>query len=671
MPAYYSGLRNFHFLERILTERTALSVLDWVYTFVTRPSSGYRHLCSLFLVYKQNYSSATSITNWFDIVPDHRQISHGGQILPSKTCMELWPEPDGNGVSATLPSGDLISRIHSNFTNSRKWVRPDRYYNLNENTYTSGGLGLGGFLRSKYRSVSDPKAKNPDQLVEDFRYTTLTGRKFMRLFEVSLRAALSRSCGYIVILNPRAIGIQASHIEEAVTLLRTQRVDLVMGLTSSCTEKLEATERSGSLAPAVRVHPRFQMGLYLVAVTGGNELVLGAHRLTKGVEWGTPTAAHRLWANLTAFSPRWTCVCLRDRLPEIMNFEDIPRLEPLLGLPVAHLVEDSVTVIVPIGPGHADDQLQPLEDSDIIAAPAVAGEVDIHRLHPSLEETLDLIQRNSSGLRRIQVVVIDSRPSQLAPASPSSFCHWYRPDTSKSAVYLEFRNAPLWPAQQPTQRTRLPNRGELINYAVEHYARGSVLVFLEPGVHVPFEWDTAVFQCLEQPGVGMSSFAYRLALRNKYMQRKHIGWALRCHLANWLVNRQAARLQLPTAGQPLFLYAYYLRCVGGYPKSSRLLHTIDLCLAISRRVGRVTVARSTTASAGIPTNWLLRHGAVRGAFYASLVTIARLLGTSQDELSEALVLPETRVLAKRRTLDQSSRQHKRLPLIQPDYLDGY
>nr|VZI39851.1 unnamed protein product [Spirometra erinaceieuropaei] len=444
--------------------------------------------------------------------------------------MELWPEPDGNGVSAALPSGDLISRIHSNFTNSRKWVRPDRYYNLNENTYTSGGLGLGGFLRSKYRSVSDPKAKNPDQLVEDFRYTTLTGRKFMRLFEVSLRAALSRSCGYIVILNPRAIGIQASHIEEAVTLLRTQRVDLVMGLTSSCTEKLEAAERSGSLAPAVRVHPRFQMGLYLVAVTGGNELVLGAHRLTKGVEWGTPTAAHRLWANLTAFSPRWTCVCLRDRLPEIMNFEDIPRLEPLLGLPVAHLVEDSVTVIVPIGPGHADDQLQPLEDSDIIAAPAVSGEVDIHRLHPSLEETLDLIQRNSSGLRRIQ---------------------------------------------------------------------------------------------------------------------------------------------LPTAGQPLFLYAYYLRCVGGYPKSSRLLHTIDLCLAISRRVGRVTVARSTTASAGIPTNWLLRHGAVRGAFYASLVTIARLLGTSQDELSEALVLPESRVLAKRRTLDQSSRQHKRLPLIQPDYLDGY
>ncbi|VDM00092.1 unnamed protein product [Schistocephalus solidus] len=455
----------------------------------------------------------------------------------------------------------------------------------------------------------------------------------------------------------------------------TKRVDLVMGITSSCTEKIEAAERSGSQAVTVRTHPRFQMGLYLVAVTGGNELVLGAHHLTKGVEWGTPTAANRLWANLAAFSPRWTCVCLRDRLPEIMNFEDLPRLEPLLDLPVAHLVEDSITVIVPIGPGHADDEILPLEDSDIIAAPAMAGEVDIHRLCPSLEETLDLIQRNSSGLRRIQVIVIDSRPSQVASTSPGSACHWYRPDSSKTAVYLEFRNAPVWPAQKPMQQctsnTRLPNRGELINYAVEHYARGSVLVFLEPGVHVPFEWDSAVFQCLEQPGVGMSSFAYRLALRNKYMQRKHIGWAVRCHLANWLVNRQATRLQLPTAGQPLFLYAYYLRCVGGYPKSSRPLHTIDLCLAISRRVGRVTVARSETASAGIPTNWLLRHGAVRGALYASLVTIARLLGTSQAELSEALYLSESRALAKHNSLQQDSSLHKRLPLIQPDYLDGY
>ncbi|VDN10651.1 unnamed protein product [Dibothriocephalus latus] len=46
----------------------------------------------------------------------------------------------------------------------------------------------------------------------------------MRLFEVSLRAALSQSCDYIVILNPRAIGIQARHIEVALTLLRSQKV---------------------------------------------------------------------------------------------------------------------------------------------------------------------------------------------------------------------------------------------------------------------------------------------------------------------------------------------------------------------------------------------------------------------------------------------------------------
>ncbi|VDN09114.1 unnamed protein product [Dibothriocephalus latus] len=225
------------------------------------------------------------------------------------------------------------------------------------------------------------------------------------------------------------------------------------------------------------------------------------------------------------------------------------------------------------------------------------------------------------GNTGLAVVIIDSRPSQVAPESSSTACHWYRPDASKTPIYLEFRNAPVWPSQKSTAGTRLPNRGELINYAVEHYARGSVLVFLEPGVHVPFEWDTAVFQCLEQPGVGMSSFAYRLVLRNKYMQRKHIGWAVRCHLANWLVNRQATR--------------------------------------------------TATASAGIPTNWLLRHGAVRGAFYASLVTIARLLGTSQDELSGALDLSESRALGEDGSVNQNSRQHKRLPLIQPDYLDGY
>ncbi|VDN33458.1 unnamed protein product [Dibothriocephalus latus] len=92
------------------------------------------------------------------------------------------------------------------------------------------------------------------------------------------------------------------------------QVDLVMGLTSSCTE---AAKRSGCRPIVESAHPRFQMGLYLVAATGGNELVLGAHHLTKGVEWGTPTAANRLWANLAAFSPRWNCVCLRDRLPEV------------------------------------------------------------------------------------------------------------------------------------------------------------------------------------------------------------------------------------------------------------------------------------------------------------------------------------------------------------------
>lgn len=120
-------------------------------------------------------------------------------------------------------------------------------------------------------------------------------------------------------------------------------------------------------------------------------------------------------------------------------------------------------------------------------------------------------------------------------------------------------------------------------------------LFSFSGVHLPFKWDTAVFQCLEHPGVGMSSFAYRLVLKDKYMQRKHIGWALRCFLANWLVNHHAAKYAHSFQFCfRVFVFAWIIVC-------DCLFYSLCICMCIVTRTSHAflsvrTAMRSTSVS---------------------------------------------------------------------------
>ncbi|CAH8289366.1 unnamed protein product, partial [Schistosoma turkestanicum] len=93
---------------------------------------------------------------------------------------------------------------------------------------------------------------------------------------------------------------------------------------------------------------------------------------------------------------------------------------------------------------------------------------------------------------------------------------------------------------------------------------------------------------------------------------------------------------VPIAGQPHFIYSHYLKCINGYPNSCRAFHAIDLALKSHQHLGDVVRTRSKTAAAGIPTNYVLRHGVYCTVLYTILLGIARYLGVTETQLKWAL-----------------------------------
>lgn len=227
-----------------------------------------------------------------------------------------------------------------------------------------------------------------------------------------------------------------------------------------------------------------------------------------------------------------------------------------------------------------------------------------------------------------------------------------------------------------TNALKLPRRGELIRFAVDRFARGSTLLFVEPGVELPPRWDSAVVQSLQRPGVAMGCFAYRFHLPEKYVYRKSFKWAANFWIANLLVHLQTRWSEIPIVGQPCFIHTHYLACLGGYPTSSRALHSIDLAVACRRLLGRVIVTRFQSAAAGIPASFTLRHGALRTAIYTISVALARYFGASEDEVSDVLTFGWRRTSLLLPPPDDrqqvpEARNLRRLALVQPHYLDGY
>ncbi|VDP79578.1 unnamed protein product [Echinostoma caproni] len=91
-----------------------------------------------------------------------------------------------------------------------------------------------------------------------------------------------------------------------------------------------------------------------------------------------------------------------------------------------------------------------------------------------------------------------------------------------------------------------------------------------------------------------------------------------------------------------------------------MLHPMDLARLCQRHVGHVIVTRTSTASAGVPADFALRHGAYRTAIYTALLAVVRSAGATEQELRS--ILSSDRHATRRRF---------RLPLVQPHYLDGY
>uniref|UniRef100_A0A5K4EL07 Uncharacterized protein n=1 Tax=Schistosoma mansoni TaxID=6183 RepID=A0A5K4EL07_SCHMA len=239
-----------------------------------------------------------------------------------------------------------------------------------------------------------------------------------------------------------------------------------------------------------------------------------------------------------------------------------------------------------------------------------------------------------------EVIIIDSSPSKLSQTDKllnSSTAHPIVTEYLHDIVHPRCMvNVQLYHYDPSVTSILTPSRGELIRYAIDQYANGSMLVILEPGVQLPVNWDSAVYYTLQRPGVGMGCFAYRLHLDDKYIHQKSVLWALSCWLGSWIVNVQTNWSGVPIAGQPHFIYSHYLKCINGYPRSCRAFHAIDLALKSHQYLGDVICTRSRTSAAGVPADYALRHGVYCTVLYTILLGIARYLGATEVQLKWAL-----------------------------------
>ncbi|CAL8105517.1 unnamed protein product [Calicophoron daubneyi] len=668
------SLRNGALFERVIGELAASTVLSWIRTTFSSGGSyefpdAHPHL---FLVYSKSYTGAFPLGDWFSVLPDHQLARCAFDRKNDETDSQSLNPGDQTSQSR---SAEIISQARYNLNHRKFWEDPEMYCSSRALLYDKQRRFAQFPMRETEMSLT---GSHNDY---KFEYVTVEGLKYAGLFEVALRAALRANCDYILVLNPRAIGVQPRHLSVALQLLTGSstefsgghKADAVLGITTphdlkrnSFISSFSPLSTSSSYGTAPFPSPT---GLYLVGLRGGGRLTLGAHLLADSVEWSTSSTATRFWTNLTRHFSSWNVVCLRERLEEIMKPQDLPYLERCIGIHSEHLLVDSVSVIIPMGPGHPDDLIDTEEDVELVEPTA----------SKALATTLEIAVHNASGTRPIEIIIIDSHPPNAAHVTQSS-SNVSLASGSESNRFLHTRMRSMMTVKLHHYRSsagpesEFPKRGQLIRYASQNLAKGSMLLFVEPGVQLPPNWDSAIYHSLQRPGIGMGCFAYRLHLHEKYIHRKSITWALNCWLANYAVSLQTHRTEVPIVGQPYFIYSHYLTCLGGYPESSRTLHPIDLALACRERLGRVIVTRSRTAAAGVPANFALHHGACRTALYTVLLAVARCFGATEEEIEHALGidLHSASIVGDNGVENaRQSRSHHPLPLVQPDYLDGY
>nr|CAH8823164.1 unnamed protein product [Trichobilharzia regenti] len=635
-------LKNYALFERVLGEVSVNVIVSWVNkliqkgAFIARPQN-----TTFFLVYAKDSTDLCDLNKWFHILPNHQRTN--------KYFMSGQKKVKKEDRDDLADSSHILSLARRNFNHNNEWEDPRAYCSYSQ-------------LHSHIIPLSQrtPRCLNDNfsvksKLLSKCRYITSESEDGSDLLKVGLQAAIKANLDYIIVINPRAINIHEDLLTKTMELLTDRgkncQVDIVLGVTKRCSKITQSSVNNNS----IKVNS-FN-GLYLLGLKGGHSLMSSVSLLCDNVTWSSMSAADRLWSNIYHKLPTWNSVCLRERLEEVSEPLDLLNVQQSIGLSCEDVLNDSISVIIPMGYGHPDDCIDP-EDVELISS----------KTSKSLVNTIDLAIHNASGKRQIEIIIIDSSPAENNNSSNS-------PDAS--LLFTEpFRNVRLRPMinihlhhYNPLETSVLkPNRGELIHYAADRYARGSMLVFVEPGVQLPVNWDSAVFYTLQRPGVGMGCFAYRLHLDDKYIHRKSLSWASNCWLASWIVNVQTKWSGVPLVGQPHFIYSHYLKCIDGYPRSCRSLHAIDLALISHQHLGDVVVTRGGTVSAGIPAIYAIRHGAYRTAVYTTLLGTARYLGATDTQLKWAL---ESSTLSAVSCDNYQKNKVSHMPFVKPHYKDGY
>ncbi|VDP79576.1 unnamed protein product [Echinostoma caproni] len=499
-----ASLKGATLLERVLGEITASAVLQW-FEQISSSFGSPRILpkIQMFLVYRMNYTSVFSLSGWFSVLPNH--------LLNNSTLVKKPGEFEDStlGLKGRRYS-DILSKTGHNLNNDTFGEDSDVYCSSRQllSNSTHGHCRLSTYHRTRPTELESELATNePGSIVVPVEYVTVEGLEMSRLLEVALRAALRSGCDYVLVLNPRAIGLKPSHLSAAIQLLTgthqsikpnhikefpdqsySSPVDIVLGLTTPSSHMGRSTSNICSPGPVSTALPNNPFaspsGLYLLGLRAGRGVMLGAHQLTSSVEWATSTTGTRLWTNLSRWFSNWNVI---TQPPDLLS------VEQHIGLGIDHLLEDSITVIIPMGPGHADDLIDPEEDLEL---------VDVQN-SKALAVTLELAVCNASGKRSVEIIIITSETSSrsrshsvstppiMDPLSPDSL---RGPSLSRStrlrpmikvSVHHYMRSGPsTTEASSPSiPSDTYPRRGELIRYAAEHLARGSMLVFVEPGNH--------------------------------------------------------------------------------------------------------------------------------------------------------------------------------------------
>ncbi|MDJ1182654.1 TIGR04283 family arsenosugar biosynthesis glycosyltransferase [Roseofilum casamattae] len=161
-----------------------------------------------------------------------------------------------------------------------------------------------------------------------------------------------------------------------------------------------------------------------------------------------------------------------------------------------------------------------------------------------------------------------------------------------------------------------PGRGHQMNCGAEQ-ATGEYLLFLHGDTLLPWGYDRAIRQILQQPGVIAGAFA--LGIEGRSWQYRMVEWGVR-----W----RSRLCQLPYGDQGIFLSRQAFEAVGGFPEVP-ILEDRDLIQRLKRR-GKIAIASLPVLTSA--RRWQ-KLGVWRTMATNQAVLLADILGGDRDRLA--------------------------------------